>query len=159
MLENLKNSAYRGRDEYPETLTSAYEILVRESGEFNTSKPREQNFQRCRGRGGGGGGGRGGRGRGGRSFTFTKTGRGPGNGGRSNGIENEDNENMVQGRDGKKPRTLNVTNANFSDILLRNAQKVATQEQTLRRLGMFLRKFGITKKFQGHGCFLIPHQR
>ena len=54
--------------------------------------------------------------------------------------------------------TLNVTNANLSGILLRNAQKVATQERALHRSGIFLCKVVTTRKFQGHGSFLIPHQ-
>ena len=32
LLGNLKCVAYREKDEYPETLTSAYDLLVRESG-------------------------------------------------------------------------------------------------------------------------------
>ena len=49
ILADLKISAYRGRDDYLETLTSAYDLLVRESEEFNTTKLGEQNCQRGRG--------------------------------------------------------------------------------------------------------------
>ena len=96
-MNNLKSLAYRGRDEYPETLTSTYDLLVRGSGEFDTSKPSGQNFQRGGVKGGGGGV----RGRDGRGFTFTQTGQVCGNGGRSNGTANDDNDNIVQGRDRK----------------------------------------------------------
>ena len=33
LLDDLKQSANLGRDEYPETLTEAFNLLVRESGE------------------------------------------------------------------------------------------------------------------------------
>ena len=34
LLKDLKSSAYRGRDEYPTTLTNGFDLLVRESGIF-----------------------------------------------------------------------------------------------------------------------------
>jgi len=37
LLEDLKSSANRGRDEYPKTLTDAFDLLVRESGEYDTT--------------------------------------------------------------------------------------------------------------------------
>ena len=37
-LEDLKSSANRGSDEYPLTLTTAFDLLVRESGKFDTVK-------------------------------------------------------------------------------------------------------------------------
>ena len=49
--------------------------------------------------------------------------------------------------------TLNAISAILLDILQRNAQKVETQEQTLRKLGIFLHKTTITRTSQGHGCF------
>ena len=55
LLEDLKSSANRGRDEYPITLTDAFDLLVRESGEFDTV----QSYRRFNGRGGRGGRGRG----------------------------------------------------------------------------------------------------
>ena len=51
-LEDLKSSANRGRDKYPVTLTDAFDLLVRESGEFDTTQP----YRRYNGRGGRGGG-------------------------------------------------------------------------------------------------------
>jgi len=36
LLKDLKSSANRGRDEYPTTLTDAFDLLVRESGEYDT---------------------------------------------------------------------------------------------------------------------------
>ena len=40
LLDNLKSSAYIGRDECTVTIMSTYDLLVRESGKFKTSKPR-----------------------------------------------------------------------------------------------------------------------
>ena len=37
LLEGLKSSANRGRDEYPVTLTDTVDLFVRESGEFDTN--------------------------------------------------------------------------------------------------------------------------
>ena len=45
---------FLGRDEYPVTLTEAFDLLVRESGEFDSTQP----FRRQNGRGGRGGRGR-----------------------------------------------------------------------------------------------------
>ena len=36
LLEDLKSSANCGRDKYPTTLTDAFDLLVRESGEYDT---------------------------------------------------------------------------------------------------------------------------
>ena len=57
--DDLKSSANRGRDEYPETLTDAFNLLVRESGEYDTVRANVPRYRR---------GGRGGRGR--QSFLF-----------------------------------------------------------------------------------------
>ena len=62
----MKSAANRGRDEYPVTLTEAFDLLVRESGEYDSVSIYNQ---RHRSRGG-----RGGRGR--HSFLFAQTGRG-----------------------------------------------------------------------------------
>ena len=78
LLEDLKSSANRGRDEYPVTLTDAFDLLVRESGEFDT-----KSYRRFNGRGDRGSRGRnymlaqrGGRGSGGRGsdndYTFSR---------------------------------------------------------------------------------------
>ena len=48
LLDDLKSSANRGRDEYPVTLTDAFDLLVRESGELDTV----QSYRRFNGRGG-----------------------------------------------------------------------------------------------------------
>ena len=37
LLEDLKSSTNRGRDEYPVTLTDAFDLLVRESDEYDTT--------------------------------------------------------------------------------------------------------------------------
>lgn len=42
LLEDLKRSANLGRDEYPETLTEAFNVVVRESGEYDTIGGRQQ---------------------------------------------------------------------------------------------------------------------
>ena len=63
LLEDLKSSGNRGRDEYPTTLTGAFDLLVRESGEYDTNN---QNARRQRGRFGN-------RGRG--NFIFAQNGR------------------------------------------------------------------------------------
>ena len=66
LLDDLKSSANRGRDEYPISLTDAFDLLVRESGEFDTTQPYRRHNSR---------GGRGGRGR---NFMFAQRGgRGP----------------------------------------------------------------------------------
>jgi len=44
LLDDLKNSAYRGRDEYPKTLIAAYDFLVRESGAFDSNNSRQRSF-------------------------------------------------------------------------------------------------------------------
>ena len=66
LLDDLKSSANRGRDEYPKSLTDAFDLLVRTSGEYDTVRRYSRN---TRGRGN-----RGGRGR--DSFLFAQTGRG-----------------------------------------------------------------------------------
>ena len=40
LLDDLKSSANRGRDEYPTSLTAAFDLLVRESGEYDSVRPR-----------------------------------------------------------------------------------------------------------------------
>ena len=65
LLDDLKRSANLGRDEYPESLTAAFDLLVRESGEYDGTR----RFVNRHGRGG-----RGGRGRNG--FNFAQQGRG-----------------------------------------------------------------------------------
>lgn len=66
LLDDLKRSSNLGRDEYPATLTEAFDLLVRESGEYDTVRPLNSRF---RGRGG-----RGTRGR--NSYLFAQQGRG-----------------------------------------------------------------------------------
>ena len=66
LLDDLKSSANYGRDKYPKRLTSAFDLLVRKSGEYdNVRSHNDPRFHR-------GGGGRGrGRSRGGQNnFTF-----------------------------------------------------------------------------------------
>ena len=52
MLEDLKRSANLGRDEYPETLTEAFNLLVRESGEYDTVRTTSTRYRPRGGRGG-----------------------------------------------------------------------------------------------------------
>ena len=68
LLDDLKRSANLGRDEYPESLTEAFNLLVRESGEYNGVR-RAYNPRFGRGHGGQGGRGRNG-------FMFDQQGRG-----------------------------------------------------------------------------------
>ena len=95
LLEGLKRSANLGRDEYPATLTEAFDLLVRESGEYDTVRPQNNRF---RGRGG-----RGGRGR--HSYLFAQQGRsGRGNSEKelSYSRTNDANSNeIVAGTDGE----------------------------------------------------------
>ena len=72
--DDLKSSANRGRDKYPVTLTEAFNLLVRESGEYGTVRIYNPRFR------GGHRGGCGGRGR--HNFLFAQSGRG--RGGRGN---------------------------------------------------------------------------
>ena len=48
LLDGLKRSANLGRDEYPDTLTQAFDLLARESGEYDSV---HQSGNRYRGRG------------------------------------------------------------------------------------------------------------
>ena len=89
LLDDLKSSANRGRDEYPNTLTAAFDLLVRESGEYDTVKRQNNRFYRGRG-------GRGGRGR--DSFMFAQSGRG-GQGTQTRTNDNNSTE-IVPGTDG-----------------------------------------------------------
>ena len=55
LLQDSKRSVNLGRDEYLETLTEAFDLLVRESDEYDTVRPTSNRY---RGRGGRGGRGR-----------------------------------------------------------------------------------------------------
>ena len=109
LLEGLKRSANLGRDEYPATLTEAFDLLVRESGEYDTVRPPQQN-NRFRGRGG-----RGGRGR--TSYLFAQQGRG----GRGNSESecsysrtNSTNSNeVVAGTDGEPHQNVTCFGCQF----------------------------------------------
>ena len=61
LLEDLKSSANRGRDKYHVTLTNTFDLLVRESGDFDTVRPAHRPGS-CGGRGG----------RGGRNYMFVQ---------------------------------------------------------------------------------------
>ena len=90
----MKSAANRGRDVYPVTLTEAFNLLVRESGEYDsvsTYNPRHRSR-----------GGRGGRGR--HSFLFAQTGRGGGGSGGEVAYSRMNTNNcteIVAGADGK----------------------------------------------------------
>ena len=75
LLDGLKRSANLGRDEYAATLTETFDLLLRESGEYDNV--RHQPSNRYCGRGGCGG-------RGCQSYLFVQQGRG----GRGNNANN-----------------------------------------------------------------------
>ena len=51
LLDDLKSSSNRGRDEYPRALTDVFDLLVKESGQYDTVRPRNIRSE-TRGRGG-----------------------------------------------------------------------------------------------------------
>ena len=84
-----KSSANRGRDEYPVTLSDAFDLLVRESGEYDTV----QSYRRFNGRGG-----RGGRGC---NYMFTQRGgRGSDHEYTSSRVNDNSSSEIVPGSDG-----------------------------------------------------------
>ena len=52
LLQYLERSANLGRDEYPKTLTEAFGLLVRESGEYDTVRSASNRYRSRGGRGG-----------------------------------------------------------------------------------------------------------
>ena len=44
-LDDLKSSAYLGKEEYPKTLAATYNLLVREYGVYNTNNNSGKRFQ------------------------------------------------------------------------------------------------------------------
>ena len=105
LLQDLKRSANLGRDEYPKTLTEAFDLLVRESGEYDTVRPVSNRY---RGRGG-----RGGRGR--QNFLFAQQGRG----GRGNDnitysrLNADDTDEIVAGTNGETYPNIVCYGCNF----------------------------------------------
>ena len=55
LFNSLRTSANLGRKEYPETLTDAFNLLVRESGEYDNTRQTNNCFRGRGGRGGRGG--------------------------------------------------------------------------------------------------------
>ena len=108
LLNDLRRSANLGRDEYPETLTEAFDLLVRESGEYDTVRPPSNRY---RGRGG-----RGGRGR--QNFLFAQQCRG-GRGGHGNEnttysrLNADDTDKIVAGTDGETYPNIVCYGCNF----------------------------------------------
>ena len=47
LFSDLKCLDYRGRDEYTAILTAPYDLLVRESGEFENNRTPHQRFDVC----------------------------------------------------------------------------------------------------------------
>ena len=110
LLDGLKRSANLGRDEYPATLTEAFDLLVRESGEYDSVRQSGNRY-----RGGGGRGGRGGRGR--QSYIFAQQGRG-GRGNPTNECTysrtNDDGSNeIIAGSDGNTHENITCFGCNF----------------------------------------------
>ena len=104
LLDDLKSSANRGRDEYPRTLTEAFDLLVRESGEYDTVR----RYRRpTRGRGH-----RSGRGR--ESFLFAQAGRGGQNSNITYSRTNDNNStNIVPGTDGVSHNEITCFGCDF----------------------------------------------
>ena len=103
LLDDLKSSANRGRDEYPTTLTNAFDLLVRESGEYDTVR-RNPRFNRGRYN-------RGGRGR--DSFLFAQAGRGSGENMSYSRTNSENSEEIVPGTDGEKHENISCYGCGF----------------------------------------------
>lgn len=111
LLEDLKRSVNLGRDKYPESLTEAFDLLVRESGKYNTVLPSGSNIYHGRGR-------RGGRGR--QSFLFNQQCCG------GQGTENisylrtndYSSDEVVAGTDGKTFSNIDRFGYNFTWVLL-----------------------------------------
>ena len=93
LLDDLKRSANLGRDEYPETLTEDFNLLVRESGEYDAVR-RPFNPRYGLGRGG-----RGGRGR--SNFLSAQQGRGDGRNVIFSRTNNNNSTEIITGTDGE----------------------------------------------------------
>ena len=124
LLEDLKSSANRGRDEYPTTLTAAFDLLVRESGEYDTVRGFNTRYRNNQGRGGGRGRGRG--------FLFAQQGRGDENNRNernqySRRNEDESNE-VVAGADGQTHQDITCFGCQFIGHF-RNQCPYAVNEQ------------------------------
>ena len=118
LLEDLKSLANLGRDGYPETLTEAFDLLVRESGEYDTVCTVSSRYRQR--------GGRGGRGR--QDFLFMQQGRGGhGNGNITYSRTNqEDSNEVVAGTDGEIFPNIICFGCNFH-WHYRNTYPYATQ--------------------------------
>ena len=103
LLEDLRSSANRGRDEYPVTLSDAFDLLVRESGEYDTV----QSYRRFNGRGG-----RGGRGR---NYMFAQRGgRGSDHEYTSSRVNENSSNEIVPGSDGVTHQGITCFGCQFS---------------------------------------------
>ena len=103
LLEDLRSSANRGRDEYPVTLSDAFDLLVRESGEYDTV----QSYRRFNGRGG-----RGGRGR---NYMFAqREGRGSDHEYTSSRVNENSSNEIVPGSDGVTHQGITCFGCQFS---------------------------------------------
>ena len=137
LLDDLKRSANLGRDEYPETLTAAFDLLVRESGEYDGTRRFFDMQER---------GGRGGRGRNG--FNFAQQGRGGDFRNSTYTRNNNSNSNeIVQGTDGELHPDVKCFGCNFSGHY-RNKCPYVTQS------GAISMHVGVV--FANPGTFTIP---
>ena len=91
LLDELKKGVYKGRDEYPTTVSDAYELLIRTSKQFGQT-PRRVGRQSYRPRAGGRG----------PNFMFAQHG---GRGGQGDHVENE-NQLVTPGRNGETHETV-----------------------------------------------------
>lgn len=98
LLDDLKRSSNLGRDKYPETLTEAFNLLVIESGEYDSVR-QTSNHRYGRGRSG-----RGGRGR--SSFLFAQQGRGNERDVTYTRINDNNSDEIIAGTDGEVHPTV-----------------------------------------------------
>ena len=93
LLDDLRSLANRGRDDYPITLSDAFNLLVRESGEYDSVRKPNPRFR--------GGGGRFGGGRGRQSYMFAQRGgRGQGEEYTFTRVNENSSSEVVPGTDG-----------------------------------------------------------
>ena len=110
LLDGLKRSTNLGKDEYPTTLTEAFNLLVRESGEYDSVHPRNNRYHARGGRGG----------KGCQSYLFAQQGHGdwggrgmPGDECNYSRTNDGKSDEVVAGRDGEIFPNVTCFGCNF----------------------------------------------